>query len=737
MTVASVALDLKLDRLFDYSVPEELKNSVDVGSFVEIPLRSSLRQGTVISLKAAENDRELKPISRVLQEKPLIQKDLLQLALWMSDYYCTSLSDVLKCMVPAAAKGKVQAKEQYFVTRAKTREQLAQETALLRRRAPQQAEVLDKMLLVEKGMLLTKLLEESKSSRQTINALADKGLLAIEKVILERSPLEGADFLPSKPKTLTGEQKQVFDETSSDLQSNRFCVHLLHGVTGSGKTEVYLQLISQALSLGKSAIVMVPEIALTSQTIERFRSRFEGQIAVMHHRLSEGEKRDEWIRIQKGEAKIVVGARSAVFSPMPNLGLIIVDEEHEASYKQSDGMPAYHARDVAVMRGKLNKALVILGSATPSLESAQNCKLGKYRLSTLTKRPENALLPDVRVIDMRIEYEKKKQITLFSDELLNGIEKRLSKGEQSILFLNRRGYHTSLVCPSCGERIKCPSCSITLSFHKSEKSLACHLCDFRQPPPTLCPSCKACEPLKYKGIGTEQVESALYAIFPDVRVLRLDADTTRHQGSHQKLYKSFRTGKADVLIGTQMIAKGLHFPEVTLVGILNADMGLQIPDFRAGETTFQLLTQVAGRAGRGVQKGEVLIQTSVPENSIIGHASRQDFNSFLEEELEVRKFFHYPPFTQMVKLRFTGSDLKIVESAANEYRYALEKEGLSATPVTPCGHAKIKEQHRMHLFVKGEKITPLLHAIQRVRQKTSLPRSIKLFIDVNPLSTFF
>jgi primosomal protein N' (replication factor Y) len=737
MKVASIALDLKLDKLFDYSIPDHLIGSIDIGSLVEIPVRGALKTGTVISLKKESNFHTLKPIAKLVNEKPVLQPDLLKLALWMSEFYCTPLGDVLKCVIPSTVRNKTAAKEQFFIMREVSKEELIEALPLIRKRAPLQAEVIDCMLKAEKGMLLTELVEKSGASRQSVHALIEKGLLVQSKMTIERSPLENAEFLPSKPKALTDEQKLALKPVIEDLSTNAFKVHLLHGVTGSGKTEIYLQAIDHALSLGKGAVVMVPEIALTTQTIERFRSRFEGKIALIHHRLSEGERLDEWEKIRSGRAQIVIGARSAIFSPLPNLGLVIVDEEHESSYKQTDSMPSYHARDVAVMRGKFANAVILLGSATPSLESYYNCQQGKYTLSTLKERPGNAILPEVKLIDMRVEFEKKKGLTIFSEALLNGIEQRIKKGEQSLLFLNRRGYHTSMLCLACGEKVKCPACDVTLSFHKKETLLACHLCGYNRQPPTSCPACEGPEPLKFRGIGTEQVESALYAIFPEIRILRLDADTTKHKGSHQKLYKAFRTGKADLLIGTQMIAKGLHFPEVTLVGILNSDAALQIPDFRASETAFQLMTQVAGRAGRGVNKGEVLIQTCMPDNQVIQQASMQNVSGFIQEELEIRKLFAYPPFAHLIKLRFSGLDLALVRDTAENMRLALEREGGHISPVSPCGHAKIKEQYRMHCFLKGEKIGPLLHILKKVRERFKIHRSVRLFIDVNPFSTFF
>lgn len=738
--IATVVLDVKIQKPLDYSIPDELAGKIAEGSLVEVPLRNSLRKGTIVKLSFSPNPPSLKPIAGVFHERPLMDPDLMQLANWMADYYCCSLEEVIKTMLPSSLRGKAQHKEQFFVMRAKSREELITFIKKLREGAPSQASVLEVMLQAKKGLLLTELIEKSESHRQAVDALVKKGLLLIDIVRIDRSPLINEEYFPSKEKTLSQDQQQALDKINASLERGKFETHLLFGVTGSGKTEVYLQAISKALEKGFGTLMLVPEISLTAQTIERFRSRFEGQIAVLHHRLSHGERHDEWMRIQRGDAKIVIGARSAVFSPVKNLKLIIVDEEHEASYKQSDSPPAYHARDVAVMRSKFVNGTVILGSATPSMESYQNCLHGKYQLSKLLNRADKAEMPSTRIIDMRPEFEKKKGMTLFSDALLSGIEKRLKSGEKTILFLNRRGYHTMLLCQSCGHTFKCPSCDLSLTFHKNDNHLSCHLCGFTlHPPPASCPSCRHGSTLKFRGFGTEQVEKALYAIFPEIRVLRLDADTTKHKGSHQKLLREFRTGKADLMIGTQMIAKGLHFPDVTLVGVLNAEMGLSIPDFRASETTFQLLTQVSGRAGRGAIAGEVLIQTALPEHAVILHSKQQDFESFFKEESEIRKAFGYPPFSQIVKLRFSGKNLKAVQDTAENFRLSLLKllpeEGVHL--VSPSGHAKIKDSYRFQFLIRGSKISSINQAIRSVLTKEKFPTQVHLFIDVNPTSTFF
>ena len=487
--------------------------------------------------------------------------------------------------------------------------------------------------------------------------------------------------------------------------------------------------------------MLVPEIALTAQTIERFRSRFTEPIAVLHHRLSDGERFDEWNNLYSGRTRIVIGARSAVFSPVQNLGLIIVDEEHESSYKQAEETPSYHARDVAAMRGKLTHSTVILGSATPSLESYHNAETGKYTLWHLHRRAEKNSTPHVRIVDMREEFAKAQGFTNFSNLLLEGIKQRHAAGEQTILFLNRRGYHTSLLCQECQQAVRCAHCDTTLTFHLGENTLACHLCGYTiSPPPRECPSCHSPNPMKWRGVGTELLEKSLHAILPDIRTLRVDASTTKHKGSHQKLLRDFGAGKADVLIGTQMIAKGLHFPEVTLVGIINCDTTLNIPDFRASETAFQLITQVAGRAGRGAVAGEVILQTCMPDNSTIQLAAKQDYTGFFKEEMAARQLFNYPPYSSMVKVCFTGPDQKKAEGTAAQFRQELLKHlnaDYELNPVVPAGHAKVKDKYRFQFLARGPSIYAINRAIKAAQNSSTIPSNIRLFADINPLSTFF
>ncbi len=732
--IAEVVLDDALDRPLDYQIPVELMGKVAVGMRVRIPVRTTLRHGTVIATKASSPFNKLQAIAEVLSEKAHVTDELFRLAAWMAEYYCTPLRKVLTTILPSSVRGKAKAKEQLLIKPAVAVSQLAAICQELRQSRPPQALVLDAVLQSPKGVLLSKLLETT--SRSPIESLIKKKILLSQKVQIDRSFFADEEYFPTKPKSLNKEQQAALEAICASMEQNRFEVRLLHGVTGSGKTEVYLQAIERALQLKKGVLFLVPEIALTSQMIEKLKGRFQEKIAILHYRLSQGERFDAWHQIRDGKAMIAIGARSSVFSPLQNLGLIIVDEEHEGSYKQGEESPAYHARDVAVMRGKMAGATVILGSATPSIESYYNAKRGKYQLSILKNRADHAIMPDVAIVDMKEEFAKAKGFALFSDRLLSAIKHRVEIGEQVILFLNRRGYHTAQMCKSCAHILQCPHCDANLTFHLGDNLLACHLCDYRlAPPPRICPHCKAEGDLKFKGAGTEMVERSLHAFLPNVRTLRLDADTTRHKGSHDILFKQFRAGKADVLIGTQMIAKGLHFPQVTLVGVLHADASLQIPDFRASEHVFQLLTQVSGRSGRGALSGEVIIQTHLPDHAVIEMAKEQNYQKFFESEVAVRELFKYPPFTRLVKFTFSGKDADEVQDTAEALRRQLVEKlptHVEIFPIVPCGHARVKGEFRFQFLIKAEKLGRLAALLPAY-----LNNKVRVIIDVDPLSTFF
>ncbi len=738
-TVATVILDDALREPLDYRIPLEFIQNTFIGSRVLVPVKNSFRQATVWQIKHHSSFNNLKNIHRLLSNTAVTTPDLLELAKWISRYYCTPLKKVLSTLIPSSIRGTTKEKQNFFVKRLMTQDELAKLCTQLRAKEPKQAAILELMLKNPGGIFLSELLQKTQLSKSPVESLVKKKVLSLEKARIDRSVLLDEEYFLTKPKQLTAEQLSALQKIQLSLNTGSFHTHLLFGVTGSGKTEVYLQAIEYALNQQKGVLFLIPEIILSSQTIERLKSRFKEKIALLHHRLSQGERYDTWEHILSGAAPIVVGARSALFSPVPNLGLVIIDEEHESSYKQSEESPCYSARDLSIVRAKICNATVILGSATPSLESYTNALAGKYQLSLLTSRPASFSLPSVSVVDMKQEYDKKKGITLFSDKLLAAIKSRLSVGEQSLLLLNRRGYHSSQICLSCSHVMKCAHCDMNLTYHLGEKILACHLCDYRQKAETTCPSCHQQGEFKFKGAGTEMVEKALFSLFPEARILRMDADTTKKKGSHEQLCKKFKSGKADILIGTQMIAKGLHFPLVTLVGVLNADISLQIPDFRSTENVFQLLTQVAGRSGRNDLKGEVIVQTLIPDHSVLRHAAHQDFISFYNEEIEVRKLFHYPPFMHLIKFTFTGENHDTTLSKAKWARSQLANQlpdTVEFLAVTPCGHAKIQDKFRYQFLIKLKKMLSLQDPVKGISDVLH-KEGIKLSVDVDPLSTFF
>ncbi|MBI5272535.1 MAG: primosomal protein N' [Chlamydiia bacterium] len=732
---AEILLDQNLAKRLDYSIPEEWKESSQVGMRVEVPLKGNLVKGTIAALKTRSSIPHVRPIARLLSTESELSDAQWALAHWMSRYYMTPLQRVLKCFIPPNVRKDVQAKTQVFLTLAISKEEALRECERLRTKAPQIASALEAALQWKKGCWAASFAKEENIPKKTIDQLIKQKIFASKKMALGTDLLLNEEFFLAKPKTLNDEQAKCLKAISQSLSTGVFASHLLHGVTGSGKTEIYLQAIQMALDQGKGAILLVPEVSLTSQTIERFRSRFLEKIAVLHHKRSLGERSHSWTLLRTGEIRIAVGARSAVFAPMKNLGLIIVDEEHDSSYKQSDEIPCYHARNIAVMRSHLEKAVVVLGSATPSIESRYNADIGKYQLHTLNARAASAKLPSIRIIDMKEVYLVNGGFTHFSGELIDAIQTRIQKGEQTLLFLNKRGYHRLQICAFCRNIVKCPHCDLALTFHKQEEELRCHLCSYQQKAIRKCPSCQSTDPLEFKGFGTEHVERSLHALFPSIRTLRMDRDTTHKKDSHEELFKQFRAHKADVLIGTQMIAKGFHFPSVTLVGVLNPDAMLHIPDFRSTESTFQLLTQVAGRSGRSELAGEVILQTFLPHHPIIQLAASQDYSSFYKTEIEERRMFGYPPFTHFIKILFTSNDLETATTAAHKaHAYLVPLLPLQATALapSPSGHAKIKDLHRIQFLIKTPRIEPLIALL------TELPSfGAQIKIDVDPLSTFF
>ncbi|HMJ06352.1 MAG TPA: primosomal protein N', partial [Chthoniobacterales bacterium] len=591
-TYARVLIDRAIHRELDYAIPDSFADRVNIGWRVRVPFREHSALGTVVAVVEETDATGVRPIEAIVGERPALSTRLIELARWMSAYYCCSIETVMRSLLPQVIRrAEVGWKKQLFVRAA--RAIAPDEIEKLRRRAPRQAELLEAITKLTAPVLAADLLREVSLDNATLRGLQKRGLVELRAEAVPRDPHADEQFVASTNLTLNAEQVVALAAVTEAMAAPESARPiLLHGVTGSGKTEIYLQAIRLALTRGKTAIVLVPEISLTPQTVERFKSRFaeaDDMVAVLHSRLSEGERHDEWHKIQAGRARIVIGARSAVFAPLENLGLIVVDEEHETSYKQEEA-PRYHARDVAVVRGKLENCVVLLGTATPSLESYYNATRGKYQLLNLTLRVDDNQMPLMRIVDLRQEARKAKSLTILGEKLYGAIIARLEKREQTILFLNRRGFSTSLLCSACGEVRACPNCSVALTFHRTAARLSCHLCGHTAAVPKKCPACGEAA-LIYAGFGTEKVEANVTQLFPKAVVRRMDADSMTRKDAFRETLRAFRAGKIDILVGTQMIAKGLHFPNVTLVGIINADLSLHLPDFRAGERTFQLLTQ--------------------------------------------------------------------------------------------------------------------------------------------------
>lgn len=742
--VARVQLEGAAAMELDYAIPDEMAAKVVVGSRLMVPLQNRRMNAVVLELLDESPHRgKLKEIASIIGQRPMFTPGLVKLARWIAEYYVVSRHQVLRTMLPQAVRDKPGS----FVMDSHlklVKEPAPAEFEKLRSKAPMQARVLDILRSYKGEATLSQIRQDVPRVATILKPLLKAGWITRSEVRVERDPFHDEQFLPSQPLTLTEEQQAAYDRILKVIESpEKSKPILLHGITGSGKTEVYLQAIARVIERGGTALVLVPEIALTPQTIERFKARFSSikdRIAVLHSNLSEGERHDEWFKIHEDRADIVIGARSAIFAPLERLGIIIVDEEHEPSFKQ-DETPRYHARDVAVVRGSLEKCVVLLGSATPSLESFENAASGKYELLHLTQRTDGRTLPLIRIVDMRMERRKGTGTSvanagILSEKLRAAITARLEKKEQTILFLNRRGFNTSLTCLGCGETVQCQDCSIPMTLHKHENRLVCHVCGSRRLPPSKCPSCH--EPgLKFTGFGTERVEAVVREVFPQARVARVDTDTIQRKNQLRDLLREFRAQKIDLMIGTQMIAKGLDFPNVTLVGVLNADLALNLPDFRAAERTLQLLVQVAGRAGRGEVKGEVVVQTYAPHSPAVQFSRHNDFEGFAQQELEQRRAFHYPPYTHVVLLASRGKHDAMAEFALQTlHRRLLEglPEGVIMGEPAPCAMAKAHGQFRFQLLLRAPKIRPLCRHIQQVIAATKLPEDVIVTWDVDPVS---
>ncbi len=757
--IAAVIVDISLDREFDYLVPEELLAEVKIGSRVVVPFGHRQIQGYVIGFPTRQRHPSLKPIASIVGKKAYLDETMLRLARWMGDYYCASFEAAVRTELPGAVRRKgAKFKQRNAVALMKY------DAAEVGKISPKQQLVLD-YLEKHGDSFVEDLIAELGITQSPVKSLEKKKIVKISQQQQARHPLSKHNILPSEPLDLMPEQavalEQIVDSIDAPQQDNHFCsvgrldqqlaetantthnnqkhersrVILLHGVTGSGKTEVYLQAIAHVLQKDQGAIVLVPEISLTPQTVERFVSRFGDQIAVLHSHLSDGERHDEWHRIQEGKARVVVGARSAVFAPVVNLGLIVVDEEHEPSYKQEE-VPRYNARDVAVVRGMMTDCVVVLGSATPALESWYNVQLGKYALATLAHRVDHRSMPTMRVIDMRAEMEKTGKPVVFSRILIDAIQQRLNKAEQVILFLNRRGYSTSLICQACGYVASCDECSVSYTYHRSDERIRCHICGADKGVPSICPECHDPE-FRYAGMGTQRVEKIMNQMFPKATIRRMDADVTTKKDSYERILGDFRVGKTDILIGTQMIAKGLHFPNVTLVGVVYADLSLHIPDFRAGERTFQLLAQVAGRAGRGEVSGAVVVQTYTPFHPAVQAARRLDYEGLCDQELEFRKELSYPPFSHLICITLRGKDEQKVSFVAETLAKRIGEvvdENVILSEATPAPLAKAKGLFRYQIIMRAEFTAMMTRPLKMIMASFKFPTGVRHSVDVDAIS---
>lgn len=782
-----------------YELPSGLVGKVEAGSCVLVPLGSRQAIGYVIGLEEISPVEKTRSIISNLESPISLTEDMLRLARWISAEYLCPLPRVVAAMLPAVFQCRVRDRvrvnepngEQLSLTPSEKslvekigllsedptvdslcagEEREAVQRILRRIEAkgiisrrweivnptgkprvmrgvrlksdiypppsltPKQLQAVDTIRGLNRDVSVVELTQRHGISRSVMTALEEKGVLEPVGIVFRRAPMFFKT--PDVRVRLGGEQERAVDAITECIRSRTYCGHLLFGVTASGKTEVYLRCIEQALSIGRTCLVLLPEIAITTQVMNIFKSRFGDEVAVLHSALSPGERFDEWVRIQRQEAKVVLGARSAVFAPLADIGLVVVDEEHESSYKQ-DTAPRYNGRDVAIWRAMDAGAALVLGSATPSIESYHLARRGDYRLLTMPSRIENRLMPKIHLVDLRKEWAKGRA-AIFSSVLEDGIRMRLERGEQVMLLQNRRAYSTFLLCRECGLVAHCPNCAVTLKFHSAEKKLSCHHCDYNCPAPTICPSCGG-SAIRRFGIGTERVEEETKNTFPNARVLRMDKDTTSRRHSHGSILNAFRQGEADILVGTQMIAKGLDFPRVTLVGVISADTSLNLPDFRASERTFQLLAQVSGRSGRGTEPGEVVIQTFDPENYAIQCAVNHDYVGFYDQEIEMRRELNYPPFASLANIVSRDPDERTARARLDDLVKAIkclpmsERKGVELVGPVPAVLSKLRGEYRWHLMVRSKNREAGIAALRKALDQSPALRK-QIVVDIDPVS---
>ena len=797
--IAKVIVDIpskSVDFKFDYIIPQHLEAVVQKGVRVIVPFGPRTIQGYVMDIT---NDppqdielEKLKEIKEVQDIKPELTPELIELSEWMSTTHVIKRISMLEVMLPSAIKAKYH-KAFKLIDEIDIPDHLAQrfdrhgyynyKDAQKNNDITELVELLHQDQVIEETILSQNIKKKTKKavriiegfnpddvlahlekyikqydlyayltedrhktvyltdiddmgfSKSSLDALIKKGYVEKYDAIVERDPFANRIFEQENKRQLTADQQLAYNAIKEKIVANEQRTFLLHGVTGSGKTEVYLQTIEDVLNQDKQAMMLVPEIALTPQMVLRFKRRFGDDVAVLHSGLSNGERYDEWQKIRDGRARVSVGARSSVFAPFKNLGLIIIDEEHESTYKQED-YPRYHAREIAQWRSEYHHCPVILGSATPSLESYARAEKGVYQLLTLPGRVNNQALPEIDIVDMREELSEGNR-SMFSTALRQAIQLRLDKNEQIVLFLNRRGYASFMLCRDCGYVPQCPNCDISLTYHKTTDLLKCHYCGYQETPPNTCPNCES-EHIRQVGTGTQKVEELLQQEFEQARIIRMDVDTTSRKGAHEKLLSEFEQGKGDILLGTQMIAKGLDFPNITLVGVLNADTMLNLPDFRASERTYQLLTQVAGRAGRHDKEGQVIIQTYNPEHYAILDVQKNDYLTFYNQEMEFRKLSKYPPYYFLINFTISHQNMKkVMEASKHVHQILLQHltdKALVLGP-SPAALARINNEYRFQILVKYKSEPGLLQAIQFLDDyyhEKYIKEKVSLKIDIDP-----
>lgn len=797
--IAKVIVDIpskSVDFTFDYIIPIRLQSMIQIGMRVIVPFGPRTIQGYVMKITDQPDSnidiKKLKEIKEIQDIKPELTEELIQFTEWYNNYFVTKRISMLEVMLPSAIKakytkvfsiedtnalpetlaGKFDSSGHYAFKAAQQNDDLTQIAPLLKQgivsevtllsqnvnkkkqraicvvegfnydsvlnsleKSKKQYELYAFLLDEQHRIVLLKDIEAMGYSKSSVDTLIRKGFVEKYDAVVERDPFETRVFEQDVKQHLTSDQQRAFEAISEKIHAHEQCTYLLHGVTGSGKTEVYLQTIEEVLNLNRQAMMLVPEIALTPQMVLRFKRRFGDEVAVLHSGLSKGERYDEWQKIRDGKARVSVGARSSVFAPFKNLGMIIIDEEHESSYKQED-YPRYHARDIAQWRSEYHQCPLILGSATPSLESFARAEKGVYELLSLPNRVNQQALPEVEIVDMREELNSGNR-SMFSNQLRDAIQQRLDNQEQIVLFLNRRGYASFMLCRDCGHVPQCPNCDISLTYHKSTDQLKCHYCGHQEVPPNQCPNCES-EHIRQMGTGTQRVEELLQKAFQEARIIRMDVDTTSRKGAHEKLLNDFGSGKGDILLGTQMIAKGLDFPNITLVGVLNADTMLNLPDFRASERTYQLLTQVAGRAGRHEKEGQVLIQTYNPDHYAIKDVQENDYTAFFQKEMNYRKIGKYPPYFFLINFTIAHKEMKkVMEASKHIHKILLQHltdKALVLGP-SPAALSRINNEYRFQILVKYKREPALHEALKYLDDyyhDQYLKEKLSLKIDIAP-----